>query len=338
MDSRHATFLFCAEAAGLCQRRRGEVKRMMDSPTKERPEDLDTTTKAFWFALTRNVVGIAFLFAVCYGGYCFIKYLVLNGGVDIDSMTGNDWKSIVQYLSWPLFFLIVVFLFCYELRCILQELPGLIRRSFVRYGGYARDPSATTQDMPYDDTLADTMKREEPNTKTANKSNEPRFAEQDSGDMAGYVGDALTSEGTSEDSETTKRKEVFEAIIGYISVKRRICSILANEYGTPIQTHKRIENSQYAFPIVFENRTKTFGVHISLTSKREVLTKVFMNVLIDYGNYSTECQKRFVFVECVITDGEMTNVNWLRGFASKMPFIVKLRFFTNTNGDLRELP
>lgn len=260
----------------------------------------------------------------------FTKYIVLDNGVSIDLFSGENWQRIIRDVVWPLVALIIVFAFYHEIRCILHDMPGLIRRSYVRYGTYEKEASKDAKVIPYDDT-ADAETEQE-------------------GDKQSFAGKLASSEGSQNNAanqeETPAKKNCnsdeksnassIESVLKYLGVRKQLCTILASEYGVPAKTHKMIDNSKNAFPIVLENETSTIGCHITIMATQSILTKAFKAVLLDYANFSQGCKNRFIFLECVVSDETQNVRNWLYGFASKMPFPVKLRFFKLEEGILKE--
>lgn len=98
-----------------------------------------------WHTLV-SLVDIGITAIVVAMAYCFVRYAVF-GGVRLP-VSGGEVAEIVAAMAWPVAMLLGLLLFRNPILRILNELPGFIRRSYVRYEGKGMmDPDADSKKL-----------------------------------------------------------------------------------------------------------------------------------------------------------------------------------------------
>jgi len=98
-----------------------------------------------WHTLV-SLVDIGITAIVVAMAYCFVRYAVF-GGVRLP-VSGGEVAEIVAAMAWPVAMLLGLLLFRNPILRILNELPGFIRRSYVRYEGKGMmEPNAESKKL-----------------------------------------------------------------------------------------------------------------------------------------------------------------------------------------------
>lgn len=105
-----------------------------------------------WHILVSLVdIGIAAIVVAM--AYCFVRYAVF-GGTRLP-VSGHEVAEIVSAMAWPAATLLGLLLFRNPALRILNELPGFIRRSYVKYEGNGRmEPNADSKKLNEDTSVA----------------------------------------------------------------------------------------------------------------------------------------------------------------------------------------
>lgn len=173
-------------------------------------------------------------------------------------------KALIEHAAWPLLIGIVVLVYHSALSRILDELSGLINRSYYRFGSEDHIP-----------------------------------AQKDAKSIGGDEKEDCDRVGTEmfENGDVTCKSKPNQEHSSYS--EHQFLERLKTEYGVPVFERQTIGVSNYYFDAVMEYKGRLYGIEIRGVPGHSNWERIFDNVQRAYDGFIPEHKKRFVFMLCV---------------------------------------